>query len=422
MQQEQRLDPSSHSETLFSRLRGSLPAIALTIAGLVLIAILVYGRRWLASVTSTLPNRPEEALLGVVDVFSCCVLSWKAFTTMLPAFLLGGAIAAFAPTGLILYYLGPRSNQFRAYIAAGFSGFLLSLCSCSIVPLFASIYRRGAGIGPAFTLLFAGPSIHIVSAIFTFQVINPQLGLWRLVLTPIVGILIGLTMSLIYRNEQAAQVTTQAATQLHVDGRIAPRLWALFGLLLLTVTYGAWNMPWQPKVIGMVICAVLLIALTMRSFEAWERKEWLHETWALVKLVVPVLLPAVLIIGLVAAFIDVKLVSHWVGTEAGGTGVWGLLKPILTAEVFGELMYFPILSEVAFVKAFLKLGMSVGPALAILVSGPGTSLPGAIIIARTVGWVKALLFEFLVIAFTAVFALLFASEVGQYLCACMMNR
>jgi uncharacterized protein len=394
---------------------GGLAALVV-LAALALLADRALPGQWL----QLLPGRPKEALLGVVNVFSCCILSWRALTTMLPTFLLGGAITAFAPTGLILRYLGARSNQPRAYATAALSGMVLSLCSCSIVPLFASIYRRGAGTGPAFTLLFAGPAIHLISAVFTFQVIGWRLGMWRLILTPIIGVLVGLTMALLYRREQAAAVTAQQA-QLHADVHVPRRLWALLGLLLLTVTYGAWEMPWLPKIIGVAICALLLALLTWRYFEPEERQEWFHETWCLVKLVVPVLLPAILVIGIIATYIDVKLVYHWVGSTPASAGMLGMVRPILTAEIFGELMYFPILSEVAFVKAFLKLGMAVGPALALLISGPGTSLPGAIIVARAVGWRKALAFEALVITFTTIFALIFTGQIGEYICSCMMG-
>ena len=138
-----------------------------------------------------------------------------------------------------------------------------------------------------------------------------------------------------------------------------------------------------------------------------------------VKLVVPVLLPAVLIIGAIAAFIDVKLVYRLVGTVPENAGIWDQLRPIAIAAVSTKLMYFPILTEVAFTKAFLKLGMGVGPALAILLTGPGTSLPGMILIGRSIGWTKAVAYEALVVLATVAYAGLFAGEIGRYICACM---
>jgi len=137
--------------------------------------------------------------------------------------------------------------------------------------------------------------------------------------------------------------------------------------------------------------------------------------------VVPVLLPAVLIIGALATFVDIGLVSRWVGNAPASEGLWGRVRPILVGTFFSDLMYFPMLTEVAFTKACLKLGMGVGPALAVLLLGPGTSLPGAFIIARLIGWKKAVVFELVTMAVTAVYVLLYVTELGGYVCACMVR-
>jgi hypothetical protein len=387
-------------------------------------------------ITAGLAERPEEALIGILDVFRCCILTWKALSVMVPAFLLGGAIAAFAPTSVILKYLGARSNQVRAYATAALSGVLMSLCSCNIVPLFVSIYRRGAGIGPAFTFLFAGPAINVVAIVFTFQVIGWHLGIWRMVGVPVIAVLVGLLMTLFYRREAKALHAAQAAAPTLDDGGITPRLWGLFAILLAMVIFGSWqsdvvfpppgaNHPpgsWLLLAAGLAALTTALVWLMRKGFARDEQRAWLSESYSLVKLVVPVLLPAVLVIGAIATFIDVKLVYHLVGDAPEGSGLWGLTRPILIGSLFGELMYFPILTEVAFTKAFLKLGMDVGPALALLILGPGSSLPGFIIIARAIGWRKAALYEALVILVTAAFALLFASKIGEYICACMTGQ
>lgn len=368
-------------------------------------------------------SRSGETLLSIVDVFSCCILTWKALTVMLPAFVLAAAISVFAPPTLILRHLGSGAHPVRAYLTAAVSGMLLSLCSCNVVPLFVSIYRRGAGLGPAFTFLFAGPAINVVAAIFTFQIIGVKLGIWRLLGVPLIAIAVGYTMTLLFRKEaRAMHAAPEAMAAVAHQEDHHGRLWALFGLLLAAVLFGSFEMPWAYKVPGMLVLTLGFAGLLGRHFEHSERQQLGHETWAMIKLVVPILLPAVIAIGALAAFIDVKLVYHWVGTPADSAGWWGQLRPILLGVGFGELMYFPILTEVAFTKAFLKLGMGVGPALAILITGPGSSLPGAVIIARAIGWKKAFVFEGLAIALTAAYAWLFASKIGEYICACMMNH
>lgn len=432
MHQEQPSSPAPPEEACCRPSRRWL--IISVIAAVVLVAAYFAVRRL---IHAGVIERPEESLTGILDVFRCCILTWKAATVMVPAFLLGGAIAAFAPTSLILKYLGAGSNQVRAYLTAAVCGPLLSLCSCNIVPLFVSIYRRGAGIGPAFTFLFAGPAINVVAIVFTFQVIGVKLGIWRMIGAPLIAIIIGLLMTLIYRREAKEQhaAHTAAAAMADDDG-VTPRLWLMFLILLAMVVYGSWQSdvvfppqgsehpagPWLPLALGLGGLTIALVWLSLKAFSADERRAWLTESYSLVKLVVPVLLPAVLVIGAIATFIDVKLVYHLVGAAPTGSGWWGTTRPIFIASAFGELMYFPILTEVAFTKAFLKLGMDVGPALALLIAGPGSSLPGFLIVARAIGWRKAALYEALVILVTTAYALVFASKIGDYICSCMMNR
>ncbi len=404
----------------------------IALAALLLVVYLVWGRQWLA-MHQEMSGQASQTLISIVDVFSCCVLTPKILTVMLPAFVLAGAISVFLPTPVILRYLGAGTRKATAYSVAAVSGMVLSLCSCNVIPLFASIYRRGAGLGPAFTFLFAGPAINVVAMIFTFQVIGVKLGVWRAVGVPIIAIAVGLIMAVLFRREAAAKATAPTAVAVHADSPTRNgRLWLLFGLLLVTVIYGAWDGLWRTSsegtilgatwwLAGMVPLVVATAGVLVWGFERSQVLALLRETWANIKLVVPVLLPAVLAIGALAAFIDVKLVYRWVGSAPDSAGLWGTIRPILVGTLFGEIMYFPILTEVAFTKAFLKLGMGVGPALAVLLTGPGTSLPGAFIIARAIGWKKALAFELVAMAVTAIYAVVFATEIGEYICACMMN-
>lgn len=412
-----------------SRLVG-YSGIALAIV--LFVVYLAWGRQWLAMHQET-AGQARQTLISIVDVFSCCVLTPKILTVMLPAFVLAGAISVFVPTPVILRYLGADTRKITAYSVAAISGMVLSLCSCNVIPLFASIYRRGAGLGPAFTFLFAGPAINVIAMIFTFQVIGTQLGLWRAIGVPLIAIVVGLIMAALFRRDAAATAAATGGVAVHADSeRRRARLWLLFGLLLATVIYGAWDGLWRTTSEGTILGATWWLAgmlplvgvtalVLVLGFERAEVLELLRETWANIRLVVPVLLPAVLVIGALAAFIDVKLVYRWVGSAPDSAGLWGTIRPILVGTLFGELMYFPILTEVAFTKAFLKLGMGVGPALAVLLTGPGTSLPGAVIVARAIGWKKALAFELVAMTVTAAYAVVFATEIGEYICACMMN-
>jgi hypothetical protein len=404
-----------------------------------------------AALSGLLPEAPVEALKGYVDVFTCCVFTWRAFSAMLPAFVLGGAISAFVPPTVLLRYLGARSNPIRAYLISAISGVVLAVCSCNVVPLFVSIYRRGAGIGPAFTFLYAGPAINIVAIFFTINVIGWKLGIWRAAGVPLIGILAGVLMALFFRREHrdAPSVGGGAgAAALRDDSTAAShkRVWVLMAGLLALVVIGSLEVP---KEVPAWVCSLLHLGTTpidladgmrtwirvgvtgalvvalavhaVRRFDRDELRDWGSETWGHLKLVIPILIPVLLLIGAMSYYTDIKLVYALVGPPPEGSGFLAHVRPIALADLFGALMYFPVLSEVGFTKAYLKLGMDVGPALALLLTGAGLSLPGLFIVAKAVGWKKSLVYEGIVITLTLAFAWLFSSEIGQYICSCMMK-
>ena len=358
----------------------------------------------------------------IVDVFKCCLFTWEALVTVLPAFLLAGAIAAFLPAHLVLRYLGRGANKLVAYSVASISGVLLSLCSCNVVPLFLSIYRTGAGIGPACAFLYAGPAINIVSMLLVFDIISWQYGFWRAVLVPVVAVACGLTMAAIFGREARPQ--EPAAKPLAGAALSSRKLMGLFGLLVGMVVYGAWKLPQDWELLGVGVMGLKLIgvgaflcaiALVIALAFSWEHaRTWAGEVWTLFKIVIPVLIPAVVLIGLASAWIDIKWIDRHVGDNS--------LRSILFADLFSEVMYFPILSEVVFTKAMLKLGMGTGPAMAVLLTGTGASLPGAIIIARGVGWKKAVVYMACEIVFSTLAAMFFASDIAKYICDCMMTK
>ncbi|MGC9317320.1 MAG: permease [Armatimonadota bacterium] len=337
-----------------------------------------------------------------MDVFTCCLFTWKVLVTVVPAFLLAGAVSAFVPPQLVLRYLGSTARRRVSYSVAAISGIILSLCSCNVVPLFVSIYRTGAGIGPASTFLYAGPAINLVSLVLVFEAIGWQMGLWRAILVPVVGVLCGLTMAALFGHED--QKAHEAAALHAGPPPDTARLGGLFALLTAMVIFGAWETSVAWKVAGMGVMAVATAALVALRFSGDDLRDWGRETWYLVKTVIPVLVPAVVVIGLAAAWVDMKWIYRHVGDNS--------LRSVVFADLFGELMYFPILAEVVFAGAMTKLGMASGPAMAILLTGTGASLPGAIIIARFIGWRKATAFVTCELVFTIAAAMLFTLVPG----------
>jgi uncharacterized membrane protein YraQ (UPF0718 family) len=302
---------------------------------------------------------------------------------------------------------------------------VLPLCTCNVVPLFLSIYRRGAGIGPAFAFLYAGPAINVLSLIFVGKIIGQQLGLWRALAVPVIGILVGLTMAALFRREERERQAALAAQDAEeISAREVRRFAFLAAFLLGMVLSGGWDLKHSvaegtpvPLTLQLVkwgafaLFTLAVLLLAWRRFEPAELREWVRETFVLLKTVVPILLPAVFVIALIAKNIPIK----W-GYEVLHTGG---LRSTSIAGVFGSLMYLPILTEVALTKTLLKeISLDPGAGLALLLTGPGLSLPGAILVGRGIGARKTIIYVVLVTALAIVAGLLFEHFVGQYHCPC----
>jgi len=374
------------------------------------------------------PTRSFERISHLVDVFKCCILSWDFLPVVLPAFLIAGAIPVFIPMATVIRYLGHRAKRAVAYGVASFSGIALSMCSCNVVPLAASILRRGAGLGPAYTFLYAGPAINFVTLVWTFQVVGVKMGLWRVLAVPLIAILTGLIMQLLFHREdrqRRREFEARAQRQeeiVHAEGQGAPPMrYVLFlfgGLMGILLLGGRGTPPWI-KVPAVAFFGGVIAWGTNRWFSTADVGDWMRETWKFLKLVLPVLVPAILVIGLVQ-----NNPRTWQWLHAHLYALMGDNKPInaLYGALFGSLMYFPVLTEIPLVKALLKEEMiAVGPALAILLNGPGVSLPGAILLARIFGWKKTLVYEGLEVLLGAAAAASFGHFYGQYVCPCQQE-
>lgn len=353
-----------------------------------------------------------STLDGVLDIFSCCVLSWSVLTVMLPAFLLGAAITAFVPSHALLRWLGPAAPKPLAYGAAISSGMVLSLCSCNVVPLFVSIWAGGAGIGPAFAFLYAGPAINLVSIAFTCRVIGVGIGVFRVIAVAIISLIVGLAMARIFgeRQDHKPPVTTLGMLSMGPSGRVTTALLGLLLYLLVVNSFElglAWNLGLAlPGALGLVLVAVF--GLRRDHVELWAR-----ETWRLLMKVIPILIPAVLLIGFAAQHVPLTA-TRWLSGSNG-------FSRNFAAGLFGCLMYFPILTEVPFVKTMLKvMGMGIGPGMALLLTAPGLSLPGMIIVSRDIGWKRLLVYVVCVLVLATVTGWFFGSEWGAYICNCQL--
>jgi uncharacterized membrane protein YraQ (UPF0718 family) len=386
------------------------------------------------------------SLGDAINLFRCCVFTWNAFTVVLPAFLIGGAIEVLVPSHSVMRYLGSRAHPVLSYGVSAFSGNILTVCSCNVVPIFKGILRRGAGIGPAFTFVFAAPAIHIVNTIMTYKVIGWQLAMWRFISVPIIAIIVGVIMLSLFRREERAR-----QEEIHNRGTIAlvganpgnaRRAEMFLGLLMLVLVFGAWMSLDQlladrfglAKTVGLLIrmggvigSLGLLTLLAKKWFSREEAVEWWRQTGVLAWKIFPIFIPAVFAIALIVEHIPLSWITPTnaqlaqQGNFAFGTPHGNELLPTFVATVFGTLMYFPMLTEVVFTKGLLIERFAVGPALALLLGGPGLSLPGLLLVSRIAGWKKTVTYWAICVVLITTTAYIMGTAFGPYICSCMLN-
>lgn len=314
-------------------------------------------------------------------------LSAHVLTCLIPAFFIAGAIAVFISQGAVLKYFGPKAKKILSYSIASVSGTILAVCSCTVLPLFGGIYKRGAGIGPAVAFLYSGPAINVLAIAYTARILGFDLGLARAIGAIAFAAGIGLIMALIYRKEESLK-DSAAFDALTIDPA-AKKWWQqiVFFAVLVGILIFAASKNW---IITGILLAVLGFIL-WRWFTRGELGMWMKETLRFVRLIVPWLLGGVFVAGIITTFVPQDAVTSWVGGNS--------LFANFIASFLGSLMYFATLTEVPIVSAFRNLGMGKGPTLALLLAGPALSLPNMLVIRSIMGTKKTLTYVALVVVF-----------------------
>lgn len=323
-------------------------------------------------------------------------------TCLVPAFFIAGAISAFVSKDAVIKYFGPKANKFLAYTVASVSGAILAVCSCTVLPLFAGIHKKGSGLGPAIAFLYSGPAINILAVIYTAQLLGFDIGLARAVGAVGFAAVIGLLMAFIFRGEGKEREENSDASMFEatVGGKTSDWHRLVFlALLIAFLLTGTARVSNLIKGIGISVELLLVGCALWRWFERQEIKLWLTETWKLVKLIVPMLLVGVFLAGAIKALLPPTWVAHYVG----GNTVSGNF----IASISGALMYFATLTEVPIVKALTELGMGKGPVLALLLAGPAVSLPSMLAVGKVIGAKKTLAYISLVVVFATITGLIF---------------
>lgn len=329
---------------------------------------------------------------------------------LVPAFFIAGAIGQFVSQGAVLRYLGASAPRPVAYGVASVSGSILAVCSCTVLPLFASIYRRGAGLGPATAFLYSGPAINVLAMILTARVLGLELGLARAVGAVAFAFVVGLIMAALFRREEAERqrsgIDPFAVTADHPTRRPWQDALFLFTMIAILVfaNWGAANeavgffaavhrVHWVLTLAGLVA----LVVMMQRWYEKEELGQWVQATWVFAQQITPLLLGGILVSGWLMGRpgTDAGLMpSSWIASSVGGNG----LGANLLASVVGAFMYFATLTEIPILQTLLGSGMGKGPALALLLAGPALSLPSMIVIRAYLGTRKTVAYVSLVVA------------------------
>lgn len=320
-------------------------------------------------------------------------------TCLLPAFFIAGAISVFIKKDFILKYLGGKTKKIISYSLASVSGAVLTVCSCTILPLFAGIRKRGAGLGPAVTFLFSGPAINIAAIFLTISVLGVKIGLARIISAVLLSVLAGLSMQAIFREktEDGELIIEQSNRPSYSKAVILIFMLAMIGVLVVNGLQIS-HMPKYMLMAGLASAAAIIAAA---KFQKQTNMEWMKETWSFAKMLMPVLFIGVFIAGFIMPFLPQSLVERIVGSNT--------IAGNLAASVFGAFMYFSTLTEIPILQALIAKGMSQGPALSLLLAGPSLSLPNMLVIRKILGNKKTAVYVLLVIFYSAVAGLIFGN-------------
>jgi len=338
-------------------------------------------------------------------------------TCLVPALIIAGAIASLLTKGSVIKMFGADAPILLAYGVAAASGSILAVCSCTVLPLFAGIYKRGAGIGPAVAFLYSGPAINILAIVLTARVLGPELGAARAVGAVIFALVIGALMALTFRgSRQAGAGGDELAQGLDCEALPLGRSSALIGTMVIGLVF----LTWQPGDGGWA--SVLFAfrwplaaaawagaaAMAVRWLSPSALQNWWRESWELTKKIIPLLAAGVLAAGFLLGspenpqgIIPPDIISGAVGGNA--------LPANLFASVVGALMYFATLTEVPILQGLIGSGMGMGPALALLLAGPALSLPNMLVIRSVLGTRRTLVYIFYVVILSAAAGMVFGA-------------
>ncbi|TRZ93751.1 permease [bacterium] len=336
---------------------------------------------------------------------------------LVPAFFIAGAISVFVSQASVMKYFGAKANKFLSYSVASVSGTILAVCSCTVLPLFGGIYKRGAGLGPAIAFLYSGPAINVLAIILTARILGWQLGLARAIGAVIFSVVIGLLMHLIFLKEERArhesgdfnvgevkETRSLVQTILYFVSMIAFLVFANWGKPL-EGDNGPWFLIYQYKWWIAGFSLMSLAVMLFKWFKKDELKDWVLATWGFTLQILPLLLGGVLISGFLLGRVGHEgiIPSKYVTVLVGGNS----LRANFFSSIVAAFMYFATLTEVPILQGLIGSGMGKGPALALLLAGPALSLPSMLVIRSVIGTKKTVIYVWLVVVMATITGMIF---------------
>jgi len=340
-------------------------------------------------------------------------------TCLIPAFFIAGAIAVFVSQASVLKYFGAQAKKVLAYSVASVSGTILAVCSCTVLPLFAGIYTRGAGIGPATAFLYSGPAINVLAIAMTAKILGWRLGLARAIGAVLFSILTGLLMALIFKKDDAART---AGIMYVPDEGEKGRTLLQDGLYLLTMVLilvfaafarpaadstGLWPTIFAAKWYITIVLLIILAWMIKSWFDAEDRTNWVQSTWGFMKQVFPLLAAGVLVAGFLLGRPGhpALIPEAWIQQLVGGNSLFANLF----ASLSGALMYFATLTEVPILQGLMGSGMGNGPALSLLLAGPALSLPNMLVLIGIMGVKKTFTFCGIIVVLSTIAGMIYGT-------------
>ncbi|MFZ6033971.1 MAG: permease [Melioribacter sp.] len=409
-----------------------------------------------------MPIETETFRNAIVDAFA--LAKWYAqehvLLCLVPAFFIAGVIAVFISQASVVKHFGAKAKKWKAYLIASVSGTILAVCSCTVLPLFSSIHKRGAGLGPAIAFLYSGPAINILAIILTARILGFELGVARVVGAVLFSVVIGLIMAFIYRKEEKEKAEAQLAIPEIQEDRPLWQTTVHFFILVAILVFVNWGKPDETEGFWSVIyankwyitslfgiglawsliyiikvkkpyviagsAAVIISALIFHdnptvpfviaiiamgvalTFSEGEPNQWLGETWGFTKQIMPLLGAGVLAAGFLLGSAEGNggiIPKEWIYALVGGNSLFSNFF----ASITGAFMYFATLTEIPILQGLINNGMGKGPALALLLAGPALSLPNMLVIRGVIGTQKTTVYVFLVVIMATISGLIYGA-------------